>query len=133
MSSQKFSELCIGNWRIVPSGDGAKLLFDPAQTKADGEATIKSAKESIDKMVNDRAGMQLSINAIDNTASKKLTDEKAAADKTATNVVILFLRIIFLQFFIQRFNFLNFFGIKLGDHFGNFTTHKEGNDNDKKV
>jgi hypothetical protein len=62
----------------------AKLAFDPAQTKADGEATIKSAKESIDKMVNDRAGMQLSINAIDNTASKKLTDEKAAADKKAT-------------------------------------------------
>jgi len=61
----------------------AKLAFDPAQTKADGEATIKSAKESIDKMVNDRAGMQLSINAIDNTASKKLTDEKAAADKKA--------------------------------------------------
>ena len=63
----------------------AKLAFDPAQTKADGEATIKSAKESIDKMVNDRAGMQLSINAIDNTASKKLTDEKAAADKKAAD------------------------------------------------
>jgi hypothetical protein len=27
-SSQKFSEICIGNWRIVPSGDGAKLLFN---------------------------------------------------------------------------------------------------------
>ena len=27
-SSQQFSELCIGNWRIVPSGDGAKLLFN---------------------------------------------------------------------------------------------------------
>jgi hypothetical protein len=60
-----------------------KLAFDPDKTEADGAATAAAAKEAIDKMVNDRAGMQLSINAIDNTASKKLTDEKAAADKKA--------------------------------------------------
>jgi hypothetical protein len=54
-----------------------KLAFDPAKTEADGKATITSAKESIDKMVNDRAGMKLAINAIDKTAA---TDAKKTQD-----------------------------------------------------
>ena len=59
----------------------AKLVFDPAKTEADGKATIESAKDSINKMVNDRAGMQLSINAIDKTATDKRKEEQSAADK----------------------------------------------------
>jgi len=55
-----------------------KLAFDPEETKSKGEETIKAAKDSINKMVNDRAGMQLAINEIDKKAaddSKKSSDE----------------------------------------------------------
>ena len=54
-----------------------KLAFDPDKTEADGAATAAAAKESIDKMVNDRAGMKLAINAIDKTAA---TDSKKTQD-----------------------------------------------------
>ena len=54
-----------------------KLAFDPEKTKAEGKETVNAAKESIDKMVNDRAGMNLAINAIDKTAA---TDSKKTQD-----------------------------------------------------
>ena len=54
-----------------------KLAFDPDKTEADGKATADAAKEAIDKMVNDRAGMKLAINAIDKTAA---TDSKKTQD-----------------------------------------------------
>ena len=73
--------------KLITTGSklGTNLLFDPAKVKADGNATIKEAQESIAKMVNDRAGMQLSINAIDKTGadeSKKIKEDakKDAAD-----------------------------------------------------
>jgi len=59
-----------------------KLAFDPAKTEADGKATITSAKESIDKMVNDRAGMKLAINAIDKTAATDAKKTQDDAEKT---------------------------------------------------
>ena len=54
-----------------------KLAFDPDKTEADGAATAAAAKEAIDKMVNDRAGMKLAINAIDKTAA---TDAQKTQD-----------------------------------------------------
>jgi hypothetical protein len=60
-----------------------KLAFDPAKTEADGKATITSAKESIDKMVNDRAGMKLAINAIDKTASDKTKELSKKSNEDA--------------------------------------------------
>ena len=47
MSSQKFSELCIGNWRIVPSGDGAKLLFERVVLKNPYSVTIPMTPTAI--------------------------------------------------------------------------------------
>ena len=72
--------------KLITTGSklGTNLLFDPAKVKVDGNAAIKEAQESIDKMINDRAGMQLSINAIDKTGadeSKKIKeDAKEEAD-----------------------------------------------------
>ena len=60
-----------------------KLAFDPEKTKAEGKETVNAAKESIDKMVNDRAGMKLAINAIDKTASDKTKELSTKANEDA--------------------------------------------------
>jgi hypothetical protein len=54
----------------------AKLGFDPEQVKAEGDKTVKASQETIDKLLNDRAGYQLSKQAIDKKAAEdeKLTD-----------------------------------------------------------
>jgi hypothetical protein len=49
---------------------GASLIFDPVAEKAAAEETRKASLKSIEKLKNDRAGLQLSINAIDNQAAK---------------------------------------------------------------
>lgn len=57
-----------------------KLAFDPEKTKAEGEATIKNSNDTLTKLLNDRAGYQLSSQAIDKKATE---DKKAAEDKIA--------------------------------------------------
>ena len=55
-----------------------KLAFDPEKVKKDGEATVKASQETINKLLNDRAGYQLGKNAIDKKAAEDaiLTDEE---------------------------------------------------------
>jgi hypothetical protein len=50
------------------------LLFDPEKVAAENDATINETREAIKKLKNDRAGLQLSINAID----KKGGEERKA-------------------------------------------------------
>ena len=52
----------------------AKLAFDPEKVKKDGEATVKASQDTINKLLNDRAGYQLGKMAIDKKA--ELTDEE---------------------------------------------------------
>jgi len=55
-----------------------KLAFDPEKVKADGDATVKASQDTINKLLNDRAGYQLGKNAIDKQAAKdaELTEEE---------------------------------------------------------
>jgi hypothetical protein len=55
-----------------------KLAFDPAKVKKDGEATVKASQDTINKLLNDRAGYQLGKNAIDKKAAEDaiLTEEE---------------------------------------------------------
>ena len=65
-----------------------KLAFDPDKTEADGAATAAAAKEAIDKMVNDRAGMKNSINAIDKTAATDAQKTQDDAEKIKLDAAI---------------------------------------------
>jgi len=54
------------------------LLFDPESVKADAKKTLAESEKSLKELINQRAGYQLQINAIDKTASneaKKLAEE----------------------------------------------------------
>jgi len=51
-------------------------LFDPAEVAAENDATINETRATLDKLKNDRAGLQLSLNAID----KKGRDERSQAE-----------------------------------------------------
>jgi hypothetical protein len=71
------------------TGGIAKMMFNPDEVAAEGDKSIEAAKAVNAKLKNDRAGLQLSINAIDTKAAedkKKLLeqgskDSKEAADK----------------------------------------------------
>jgi hypothetical protein len=53
------------------SGGLANLLFDPAAVAKEGDATIKEAETSLNKLKEKRAGYQLSLNGIDASAAKE--------------------------------------------------------------
>ena len=58
----------------------AKFLFDPAETKAEGDKVVKEAKDTLLKLQNEKAGLELQVKEIDKKAAedaKKLADEKA--------------------------------------------------------
>lgn len=57
----------------------AKFLFDPEETKKEGEKTVKEAKDNLAKLKNERAGLQLAVQKIDQDEAKKKSD-KAEAD-----------------------------------------------------
>jgi len=79
------------------SGGLANLVFDPEEVASEGDKAIAEAKAVNDKLKNDRAGLQLSVNKIDDDArktasenakknaeeQKKLRDEKLAAEIAA--------------------------------------------------
>lgn len=75
------------------TGGLAKMVFDPEEVATEGDKVIAEAKAVNAKLKNDRAGLQLSINAIDTKAAedkKKLLeqgskDSKDAADKEFQN------------------------------------------------
>jgi hypothetical protein len=51
-----------------------KLAFDPDKVKADGDAAVKASQDTINKLLNDRAGYQLGKMAIDKKA--ELSEEE---------------------------------------------------------
>lgn len=57
----------------------AKLGFDPAKVKSEGEATVKASQDTLNKLLNDRAGYVLASQAIDKQVSDKpaLQDDKS--------------------------------------------------------
>jgi hypothetical protein len=62
------------------SGGLANLIFDPAETAAEADATIDETKKKLEELKNARAGYQLQINQINKTASneaKRLAEEDA--------------------------------------------------------
>lgn len=64
------------------SGGLANLVFDPEEVASEGDKAIAEAKAVNDKLKNDRAGLQLSINKIDEDAAKAASDKaKEAAEK----------------------------------------------------
>jgi hypothetical protein len=61
---------------------GASLIFDPEAERAAAEATRKESLKSIEKLKNDKAGLQLSLQGIDKQASTDAaTKRKEANDK----------------------------------------------------
>ena len=61
----------------------ASFVFDPKETQKEGDKVVAEQKKALDKLKNDRAGLQLSINNIDKQASKEASDRrKEAADKS---------------------------------------------------
>ena len=63
----------------------AKLGFDPAKTKKDGETVVEEANKTLAKLKSDRDGYQLGINNIDKKAGDDSTAalQKAGDDSTA--------------------------------------------------
>jgi hypothetical protein len=60
----------------------AKLGFDPEKVKSEGDATVKASQDTLNKLLNDRAGYILASQAID----KQGTDKPAIQDdKTKKN------------------------------------------------
>jgi hypothetical protein len=79
-----------------------KLAFDPEKVKKDGEATVKASQDTINKLLNDRAGYQLGKMEIDKKAElseeekqkklKQLNDEynqKLAEEETTFDLTDL--------------------------------------------
>jgi len=62
------------------TGGLASLVFDPEQTKADGDADIKAQQDALLELKNQAAGYQIQINDIN-----KKGNEKKTADNKKTN------------------------------------------------
>jgi hypothetical protein len=61
----------------------AKMVFNPEETKKEGDKEIQAQKDALLALKNDRAGFQLQIQAIDKGASDKSKAEKEKDDKEA--------------------------------------------------
>jgi hypothetical protein len=64
----------------------SSFVFDPKQTQAEGEAVVAEQKKALEKLKNDRAGLQLSIKNIDVQAAK---DAQAKAKENADKEIEL--------------------------------------------
>jgi hypothetical protein len=62
------------------TGGLAKMVFDPAETAKEGDATIKEAETKLNQLKEKRAGFQLAIQGIDKTAADKTKAEKDKQD-----------------------------------------------------
>jgi hypothetical protein len=62
---------------------GASLIFDPVAEKAAAEETRKASLKSLEKLKNDKAGFQNSINAIDKQASTDAASKRKEANDAA--------------------------------------------------
>jgi hypothetical protein len=64
----------------------SSFVFDPKQTQAEGDAVVGEQKKALEKLKNDRAGLQLSIKNIDVQAAK---DSQAKAKENADKEIEL--------------------------------------------
>lgn len=63
-------------------GGLSSFVFDPIQTKKEGDAVVAEQRKALAKLKNDRAGLQLSINSIDKQASDESANRlKESNDK----------------------------------------------------
>jgi hypothetical protein len=60
---------------------GASLVFDPVAERAAAEATRKESLKSIEKLKNDKAGLQLSLQGIDKQAATESANRKKEANQ----------------------------------------------------
>jgi hypothetical protein len=60
------------------------FIFDPEETKREGEAAIQAQRDSLEKLKNDRAGFQLAINEIDRKAEE---DRKVKAEEEVRKIL----------------------------------------------
>lgn len=61
-------------------GGLSSLMFDPVKVKQDGDAVVAEQRKALEKLKNDRAGLQLSINSID----KQSVNSSKESTKTIT-------------------------------------------------
>jgi hypothetical protein len=61
----------------------AKLVFDPKKTEEEGKKVVAEQKKYLDKLRNDKAGLQLQINGIDKQASDDAQKKQDEANKKA--------------------------------------------------
>jgi len=61
----------------------AKLVFDPKETEAEGKKVVAEQKKYLDKLRNDKAGLQLQIKGIDKQASDEAQKRQDEANKKA--------------------------------------------------
>jgi len=61
----------------------AKLIFDPKETEAEGKKVVAEQKKYLDKLRNDKAGLQLQIKGIDQKASDDAKQKQDEANKKA--------------------------------------------------
>lgn len=59
----------------------SSLVFDPVQTKKAGDAVVQEQRNALQKLKNDKAGLQLSINSIDKQASIEADNLSKEASK----------------------------------------------------
>jgi hypothetical protein len=62
------------------TGGLAKMVFDPEETAKDGDATIKEAEDTLNKLKEKRAGYQIAVQGIDKAAADKAKGEKEKQD-----------------------------------------------------
>jgi len=70
------------------TGGLAKMVFNPEEVASEGDKAIEAAKDVNAKLKNDRAGLQLSINAIDKKSvedNKKTNEDKVQNSKEAVD------------------------------------------------
>jgi hypothetical protein len=64
----------------------SSLVFDPKETQAEGDKVVAEQRKALDKLKNDRAGLQLSVNNIDKQAN---TDANAKRKEANDNAIKL--------------------------------------------
>jgi membrane protein involved in colicin uptake len=61
----------------------SSFVFDPKETQAEGDKVVAEQKKALEKLKNDRAGLQLSINNIDKQASNDAASKRKEANDKA--------------------------------------------------
>jgi hypothetical protein len=61
----------------------SSFIFDPKETQAEGDKVVAEQKKALEKLKNDRAGLQLSINNIDKQASNDAASKRKEANDKA--------------------------------------------------